>query len=67
MKRKYALAALTLAAASAQHPPPMPRNALATRCNRTIRLGVYRIASPEITSPPPFDPPIATYCFPYYL
>jgi len=42
MKRRYALAALTLAAAASA----LPRNALATRCNRTIRVGVYRIASP---------------------
>ena len=42
MKRQYALAALTLAAAASA----LPRNALATRCNRTIRVGVYRIASP---------------------
>ena len=36
------LAALALAAAASA----LPRNALATRCNRTIRLGVYRVASP---------------------
>ncbi len=36
------LAALALAAAASA----LPRNALATRCNRTIRLGAYRIASP---------------------
>ena len=44
MKRKYALAALILAAAASA----LPRNALATRCNRTIRVGVYRIASPVV-------------------
>ena len=38
MKRQYALAALIRAAAASS----LPRNALAARCNRTIRLGVYR-------------------------